>query len=394
MNVSSDLRSLGRPLAGLTLAVALSACGYEAPVDPGADPVLNGVSGTIVLGIDTPPDDVLVFLYDAADPPPPVGFGRPVTFGTVPAGTFSDDGAGMRSAPFALTEVPDGTYLVTAVMDVDDDFFPLITANAGATCGDWRGAHLTDLVTQEVAPVVLNGGRQTDGITVVLAAEYTTERPAFLYTDNAVELGFLLESTLDPARLPDLDFDLQSTGINSDLIEIAGPDEATAECVTGFMVVVEGDAEGNPAPHWVYGEVDVPAGNAAGAYLKANAFAVWPRVVATYTGVGDVALEPGELYISEAAHDPDTVRGEWPVNTPFPVASLNMTFVPGVQHILPDGSVEVLLDAAAVPTGEWALTVISPSGQTWTVPNEIAGYPAASPDYDPQPQGARLQVSL
>ena len=394
MTASPPTLRLVRSLAGLSVAASVAACGYEAPVDPGADPVLNGVSGTLVLGVDAPPDDVLVFLYDVADPPPPVGLGRPVTFGTVPASHFSDDGAGMRSAPFALTEVPDGTYLVTAVMDVDDDFFPLLTSNAGGTCGDWRGAHLTDLVTQEFAPVALSRGSQTDGITVLLAAQYTTERPAFVYSDNAVELGFLLESTLDPSRLPDLDFDLQSAGIDSDLIEIAGPDEATAECVTGFMVVVEGDEAGNPAPHWVYGEVEVPDGNAAAAYLKANAFAVWPRVIATYTGVGDVALEPGELYVSEAAHDPDTVRGVWPVNTPIVVSSLNMTFVPGVQHILPDGTVEVLLDAAAVPTGEWALTVIAPSGQTWTLPNEVAEYPAASPEFDPQPQGATLQVSL
>lgn len=375
-------------------ALLAAACSYTPPVDPGAPAVLNGITGTVVLGADEPVDDVLVFLYDAADPPPPVGLGRPVTFATVPASAFTGDGVGMQGAPFSLTEVPDGTWLVSAIMDVDDDFFPLLDSNAGPTCGDWRGAHLADLVSLEVAPITVAGGRLVEDVTVLLAEEYTTERPAFTFADNTVEMGFLLEPELELARLSELAFTVDSTGIDSDLLRLAGPDEATADCLTGLLVLVEPDAEGAPAPHWVYGAIEVPEGNQAAQFLQNNAYAVWPRVLAVYTGEGDTALAPGEMYVSEAIHDPGAVARDWPVGQPFPVASLDLTFVPGVQHVLPDGSTEFLLDPTEVPQGEWAVTVVSITGQTWTVPNEVAAYPATTDDFDPLLQGARLQVGL
>jgi hypothetical protein len=374
------------PLAG--------ACGYTAPVDSDADTVLNGISGTIVLGVDEPVDDVLVFLYDVNDPPAPEGLGRPVTFATVPASAFTGDAAGMQAAPFAVTEVPDGSFIVSAVMDVDDDFFPLLTSNSGPTCGDWRGAHLTNIVTQEIAPVIVSGGQLVDEVTVVIAAEYTTERPAYVYADNSVEMGFLLEESVDFGRLSELEFGITSTGIDSDLLRLAGPDEATAECTTGFVVLVEPGPDGLPAPHWVYGSIEVPEENLAAAYLQTNASAVWPRVIAVYTGKGDVELAEGEQYVSEAVHNPRTVDAEWPVGTVFPVSSLNMTFVPGVQHIRPDGTSELLLDPTAVPQGEWSVTVLSVTGQAWTLPNEVADYPVTSDDFDRETQGARLQVAL
>lgn len=378
----------------LSVALLGVACDYTPPLDPGAPAVLNGIAGTVVLGADVPTDDVLVLLYDAADPPPPAGLGRPFTFATVPASAFTGDGVGMQGAPFTLTEVPDGTWLVTAVMDVDDDFFPLLDSNAGPTCGDWRGAHLADLATLDVAPVTVAGGERLEGVSVLLAEEYTTERPAFEFSDNSVEMGFLLEPELELARLSELAFSLESVAIDSDLLRLAGPDEATADCLTGFLVLVEPDAAGAPAPHWEYGALEVPEGNTAAQFLQNNAYAVWPRVLAVYTGEGDVALAPGEAYVSEAIHDPAKVAGEWPVGAPFPVSSLDLTFVPGVQHILPDGSVELLLDPREVPQGEWAVTVVSVTGQSWTVPNETAVFPVTSDDFDSGAQGARLTVGL
>ncbi len=369
----------------LSLCMLATACDYQAPLDPNAPPALNSLSGSVLLAADVPTADVLVLLYDAADPPPPAGTGSPLSFATIPASEFTGEGAGVQSAPFHLTRVPDGSFLVVAVMDVDDDFLPLLTSNAGATCGDWAGAHVADLISQEIAPVTVSGGTRIDQVTVLLGRQYTTERPAFSFGDNTALLDF--------QAFTDLDFDLLSTGIESDLIQIASPAEATEACLTGFLTLVEADAEtGEPLPHWVYGSVEVPSGYPEAAILQQVAYAVWPRVFASYTGVGGPPLLPGESWTSEAVHDPDTVTEAWPPNTYFPNSSLNMTFVPAALHTLPDGSQEFVFDREALPRGEWAVTVISPSGQTWTLPNEIAAYPSTSPDFDPLSQGARLYV--
>ena len=152
----------------LSLCLLATACDYQAPLDPNAPPALNALSGSVLLAADVPTADVLVLLYDAADPPPPAGTGSPLSFATIPASEFTGEGGGVQSAPFHLTRVPDGSFLVVAVMDVDDDFLPLLTSNAGATCGDWAGAHVADLISQEVAPVTVSGGAHIDQVTVLL----------------------------------------------------------------------------------------------------------------------------------------------------------------------------------------------------------------------------------
>ena len=41
--------------------------------------------------------------------------------------------------------------------------------------------------------------------------------------------------------------------------------------------------------------------------------------------------------------------------------------------VWPDGTEEIVQDPTAIPKGAWAVSVISFTGQTWTVPHELAG---------------------
>src|SRR5438046_2799236 len=58
--------------------------------------------------------DVILFLYDAHDPPPPTGTGAPLTFSVVSQRKLfgSADGSGPFSAPFAFSLVKPGNYLI------------------------------------------------------------------------------------------------------------------------------------------------------------------------------------------------------------------------------------------------------------------------------------------
>ncbi|MFT4976069.1 MAG: hypothetical protein ACI8S6_001964 [Myxococcota bacterium] len=67
-------------------------------------------------------------------------------------------------------------------------------------------------------------------------------------------------------------------------------------------------------------------------------------------------------------------------------------FVPGVQHALPDGTVE-LVTTPDIPQGAWSVTVVAETGQTWTLPNALAGYPATDVSFDPLLQAGVLTIT-
>src|SRR5262249_28449469 len=148
----------------------LAGCSYEAPLDPNTQPLLGSISGEVVFGGATGTDPsaetelgpTYVLLYDAANPGPPAGTGTPITFAAVSPDAFSGTDVGIDAAPFTLTRVVPGQYLVNALVDMDGNFNPLVTALAGPTCGDWGGAHISDLVTQAQAPVTVSSGELTD----------------------------------------------------------------------------------------------------------------------------------------------------------------------------------------------------------------------------------------
>jgi len=345
----------------------LSACGWEVPADPDAEPVLNVLSGEVVASGPDAGANTYLLLFDAADPPPPVGTGSPVTFASVPAAAWSG-GDGMIGAPWALTHIPDGTWLVTALFDADGDFHPALGATAGATCGDWLGGHLADLVTGDFAPITLEGGEDRSDVPVVVARELTTERPAFTLGTPSVQ-----------QTDPDLQVvQLASTGVHSAIVELADPFDGTDPCGTMFLYYAEdADADGAPDPH------PNPALAAGGA------LDVWPRIYLQYLGE---ELEPGESWAAEVVVDPTPLlSGAVTVGVPTPVTSLTGFWIPAAVHTLPDGTEETVT-APDLPAGAWSVSVVSITGQTWTVPNEVAAFPATVDGYDPGAQGAALLV--
>jgi hypothetical protein len=350
------------------MVALLFACAYEVPLDPDAPAVLNVLSGTVVVNGAEAVADTVILVYTADNPPPPTGTGRPVTFTTVPAESYATDIGGVPSANWAITEVPDGDYLVTALMDVDGNFQPLLTATAGSTCGDWLGAYFTDILTSEYATVSATGGLYFDGITVAIGLEMPIQRPAFSLQDD---------SSVDTVIQPALGspFTLLSTAVHSEIYELPGPFDGTAACQTAFwQYAPDDDGDGTPNPH--------PNEN----FAAAGFTELWPRLYLRYLGAVD------EGYIaSEALASASVFGGLPPVNTLVPATELPAIFTGKAIHFHDDGT-EELLEGDAIPTGLWSLTAVQFTGQTWTLPNELAAYGATDETFDPLEQGVMLTM--
>lgn len=371
----------------------LASCAWEAPVVEDTAAVGNVLTGTVVVNASEVTGPVLVLLYAADDPPPPEGTGRPVALASISKDAFSG-GAGVQSAPFALTEVPDGTWLVTALLDVDQDFHPLVTATAGATCGDMLGAYLSDIETGELGVVEVAGGGLVEGLTVAVASTMPLERPAFVFEENSVDWAtgdytVTLRST-DVAAVS-----TTAQGESWSVLTLTGPLDlaAVAEdpttynpCDVHFPVYMpddDGAGDGNPHPNSSYAELGLVE--------------IWPRFYLTYAGDD---LEEGESYVSEAVWslplDADLfvtylMSGALAFNTVNPLTELELYLPPAALHVLPDGTEETV-SGADVPAGAWSLSVVSFTGQTWTLPNDLAGLGSASATWTPSEQGLYVLV--
>lgn len=358
------------------------ACSWSPPVDPNAPEVLNSLSGTVVYSGEESPQAVIVLLFDALDPPPPAGTGRPVAFSTIPAEDFTGDGAGIQSAPWSLSRVPDGDWLVSALMDMDGDFHPLLSSNAGATCGDQAGAHLASVTSSELGVVSVEGGELKDDVAILIASTYPTERPAFQFGVNAVDQLAAAAGLADPTNGDEL-FVISSTGIASEVLSLTGPFDGTDLCDTAFWVhFVDDDGDGVPDPHpeEAYAALGIPHS--------------WPRIYLQYLELDEQSAAAGEAYVAEAIVNPlliDLYGGPVPVGVPTPLTELEVAFVPAAQHLLPDGSAE-LVQAPDLPVGSWSVTVVAQTGQTWTLPNELAAFGSLDETFLPASQAQVLVV--
>ncbi len=351
----------------------LAACAVV--LDPGAEPPANTLAGELVVsGVDVP-GNAYVLLYDAADPPPPAGTGRPVNFAAVPLEQFTGDGVGLQAAPWQIPGVPDGAWLVTALVDQDLNFHPLIGTNSGATCGDVVGAHLADAVSGEVATVTVSGGELLDDVTVVAASKLPVQRPVF--TSSALTVS----RTETEPQLVTLSASPVAVAYSETVaIQLDGPYDGVDPCLTAFLVeVLDADGDGAPDPH------------PTEAYAAQGLLDIWPRIYLSF-----LEAPPGESYSAELPIYPDfVVSGQVGVNTPVLLTSLNLLYVPAALHTTGVGTAsesESTLTGGQVPTGSWAISVISSTGQTWTVPNEAAGGVSLSADFDPASQGVALVV--
>lgn len=369
------------------LLLALTLWGCEAPgVFPGEDKRQKGsplarIEGQVIVSTATR-GKVVLFLYDAMRPPPPVGTGRPLTFTVVSReavfGAALDGATGPFTAPFAFSLRGPGRYLIRGFVDSNDDFIPWYGVTADTTQGDVGGAAI-DPVTR--ASRVVEIGVDEAGLPI----------PAL-----DVPISFS-----DAARLP----------FDRPIFSVAGGMESIT--VTGSPRVIELQAtpidEGvmnQPTPAFLVRFVD---DNADGVPDDANGDGipeVWPRVVVRKiqqtgnplidendldkNGVVDEPVEGVEFADNEYVNGmkdglPDVVvlAAGFDVTEYAPMlfdamgrAKTTPIAVPRLRLVLQPRAFDVRVPTApqplrAVPIGRYAITVIQQTGQTWRVPNEL-----------------------
>lgn len=343
--------------------LSLWACVSEVPEESGGASPTSVISGEVVFAGAAVSGPVAVLITDASNPPPPDGTGPPYDFTMVPEDAFTGADAGIQGAPYAITGVPDGSWIVNALMDADHDFQPVLTATAGATCGDWVGTHLADLVSLESAPVSVSDGQLLDDVSVLIAVEMTVERPSFTIDDVTLDqtaVGSMITAT--------------STPIHSPVLEFPGPFDGTDTCDSSFWFYAEDlDANGEADPHW------------NSVLAAAGVKAIWPRMYLRYMGE---ELEEGEVWGTELGVYPtQLLEGSAAPGVIAPTTAMTGVYYGAALHVLPDGTEEYAFPGD-IPTGNWMMTLVSFTGQTWTVPNELPELGSTAGGWDAARQGA------
>lgn len=341
----------------------LLAC-VEVPLDSGAEPLQNVISGTVTFAGEGEPSNTFILLFPADDPPPPYGTGSPINFTTLPASAYTGPGQGLQSASYAFPEVPDGSWVITALSDSDGNFQPQLDSHAGATCGDVVGAHVLSLSDTSLAPIQVKGGDWQQDVPVLLASTLSTQRPVFTFDP------LTLDQTQIPTGAP---IPLRSDQVWTRDLKLTGPLDLSnpLPCTTFFpLYIVDADGDGVADPHPSFG-----------AY---GFVTVWPHLYLVYAG----EVEEGESWVSELMIPIEPLGGAaLPLNTVLPFTELTAMLLPVAQHTKADGSSEVV-QAPGLPAGPWAVSAVSLTGQTWTVPNDTATATSLSASWDPAAQGA------
>ncbi|MBL8954656.1 MAG: hypothetical protein JNK82_28015 [Myxococcaceae bacterium] len=336
------------------------------PVFPTADVRQNDTAGRIegdLVVTGAARGNAVVFLYDAAKPPPPTGTGRPLTFTTVSAEQLfgGSEGNGPFTAPFAFSLVKPGSYLVRGLIDTNADFIPWYGVTADSNTGDVGGAAI-DPVTRTTRVIDVASTVLDVSVSFADAARVPVDRPAFRVVTQSPSLE------LRPT-MPELVIDLVPEPIDEGPIHQPRP--------VFLAQLIDEDLDGVPDDRNRDGAPDM-----------------WPRVILRKVndenpllddsgdydhvsgttrldpdGVPDVvvlagAIDPTELL--PALIDPTTMR---PRPAPVPVTKLKIRVRPRAFDVAnPNQPVQLL----NLPTGRYAIVLIAPTGQTWRVPNELA----------------------
>lgn len=339
--------------------LTLLACAYEAPLDPDRDPMLNAITGTITYEGEEVPGPVHVLAYDVDNPPIPEGTGSPVTFASVDPADFTGED-GTLAAAYGVSNLPDGTYYIRALVDADWDFSPLATATTAASCGDEAGGYLASLGGTQLGRVTVQGGELAENISIIINRSYDEERAAFrVATEEPLVQGGGLYT-----------LSLEAIAVETEELYLAGPAPAVDDlseledpCQTGFVIdVIDADGDGLADAH--------PNPLIAERGYKD----VWPRVYMRFSGSEEHPLPEGAAYwatelpnlISFQGWDVDALAasGDRPVLTSVLAGWADLSLL-----YYEDGSTEEVLPPD-IPTDEWTITVAPYSGQVWTLPNE------------------------
>ncbi|MCI0570718.1 MAG: hypothetical protein L0Y66_08205 [Myxococcaceae bacterium] len=411
----------------LVSLVTLAAC-EPPPVVPTADKRQNSsfarVEGSVVVQ-SAARGNVVVLLYSASRPPPPQGTGRPMGFTFLSAEeVFGDDlvpapgkspSSGPFTARFSFDTVPEGSYLLRGFIDSDtcivgadpcrpSDWLPWYSVTAEVNAGDVGGAAVDPLTLQpRIIEVREEGGQlvPVDQVTVTFSdsAHVPIERPSF-----KVELLPSDTSVLDVSSAQPKVVILKPLAVKEGSVSTAPP---------AFMLRYEGfDATGKPldtngdgipevwpkvlvrkltdTPHSLTEENDLNSDGVLDA--EGVEYPLAPGLEAD--GAPDrVVLAAGflpETLAALHAQDGKPLAGTDGKPLAVPVTQLQLAIT---KRALDARDLTRPLPLAAIPAGRYGITLVSFTGQTWKVPNELDP-DIAEPLGLPEVQGQEFTVQV
>jgi hypothetical protein len=350
-----DPRSLAAVPSLATQKVAIHVGAQVPPAQGGS------ISGAVTLhNYSGAVGDLVIAAYAANAPPPPLGLGRPLAVQFIPGVSVTGPSA---SLPYALANLPAGSYVVSALLDPLHEFSGLLSFMSTPP----RGAQAA-FVGGAVPSLIAVGSAAVSGQNLAFDHAATPslpfERPAFSVDPSSsldVSSGTPGDVTVvkldagTPAGLPYAvaPADSGGGGLFHPTPAICGlsgkqVEDPTQSCTPGSPyqdMRAASNCTATPTHPWVSTQVyatplDAP-GPVAAVVVNACQFCV------ALTNTADCSATP--------------------VATPSPVASLtavvtNIAINPATGA--PTG--------APLPTGHYAITAIEPTGQSWTLPNELA----------------------
>ncbi len=297
------------------------------------------ITGRITLGVAPPEGDfsVVVFAFATNDPPPPNGSGRPRAVAVVPKADFD---AG-NTAAYALGGLTTGTYQVRAFLDADDDFVPWFDTLNQPDAGDVGGGHIDTMNGRllDVSVMALGPPATDIGVTIVQPLAVPVDRPVFSLVPA--------DARVDPSTGTTA-VSLMSLNVTTDVLSQMG------------VFVVQ----------WVDRNADGVADDVNGDGFPDT----YPIVVAQQLSEdpSNLALEPDGVQIPGFINPGQFAGAGFPAADPTQVqASIVATTVgvvfPGFGARPSNPTMPVM-----APDGRYRITVIAPTGQTWSIPNEMS----------------------
>ncbi|MBI4819540.1 MAG: hypothetical protein HY791_24925 [Deltaproteobacteria bacterium] len=336
------------PRRGLALALLFAAC---QPTIDEYEPRTGLIRGTLVYPAGSARGNAIILLFREDTPPPPEGSGSPINFVVVAKHTLFGDAPPNQPAdfvaPFTIPTVAAGTYQIRAFLDADEDFDPLHALLAQPSAGDVAGGFV-DLSTGRFESfTVLNDQVVEGAIVVTLGREIPVERPAFAWKSEAR----LTVPFRNPAQGVLITHPIERSFVRHDpsrshfLIQLVDANQDGAP----------DDANGDHLPD-VYPRV----------LLRRVADASQPTVI--------VPVVTNPLPFLDRLQKSEAVTTD----------VLELIIPPVAVQLAANGSRTIL---PSIPEGPYETIVISGTGQTWQVPNDLD---SIDPESGPDPTQSEL----